>query len=39
VRRSLLPSILRDGANAAGRESVDRVFDLRTRLQESLRFV
>jgi hypothetical protein len=39
VRRSLLPSILRDGAAAAARESVDRAFDLRTRLQESLRFV
>lgn len=39
VRRSLLPSILRDGANAAGRESVDRAFELRTRLQEAVRFV
>jgi molecular chaperone DnaJ len=39
VRRSLLPKILRDGANAAARESVDRVFELRTRLQEVIRFV
>ncbi len=39
VRRSLLPTILRDGASAAGRESVDRAFELRTRLQESVRFV
>ncbi|WP_158864736.1 J domain-containing protein [Leifsonia sp. AG29] len=39
VRRSLLPRILRDGAESAGRESVDRVFELRTRLQEAVRFV
>ena len=39
VRRSLLPKILRDGASAAGRESLDRAFELRTRLQESVRFV
>lgn len=39
VRRSLLPTILRDGANAAARESVDRAFELRTRLQEAVRFV
>jgi molecular chaperone DnaJ len=39
VRRSLLPQVLRNGANAAGRESVDRAFELRTRLQESIRFV
>jgi curved DNA-binding protein CbpA len=39
VRRSLLPRMLRDGANAAGRESVDRAFELRTRLQEAVRFV
>lgn len=39
VRRSLLPRVLRDGANAAGRESVDRAFELRTRLQEAVRFV
>ncbi|MFF2052191.1 J domain-containing protein [Leifsonia sp. NPDC058194] len=39
VRRSLLPKILRDGADAAARASVDRAFDLRTRLQESVRFV
>lgn len=39
VRRSLLPKILRDGANAAGRESVDRAFELRPRLQEAVRFV
>jgi hypothetical protein len=39
VRRSLLPTVLRDGANAAGRESVDRAFELRPRLQEAVRFV
>jgi curved DNA-binding protein CbpA len=39
VRRSLLPQVLRNGANDAGRESVDRAFELRTRLQESIRFV
>lgn len=39
VRRSLLPQVLRNGANAAGRESLDRAFDLRTRLQERIRFV
>lgn len=39
VRRSLLPTILRDGASAAGRESVDRAFELRPRLQEAIRFV
>ena len=39
VRRSLLPTVLRDGANAAGRESVDRAFELRPRLQEAIRFV
>lgn len=39
VRRSLLPRLLRDGADAAGRESVDRAFELRTRLQEAVRFV
>ncbi|AAT89361.1 heat-shock protein [Leifsonia xyli subsp. xyli] len=39
VRRSVLPAILRDGANAAGRESVDRAFELRPRLQEAVRFV
>jgi molecular chaperone DnaJ len=39
VRRSLLPQVLRNGANVAGRESVDRAFELRTRLQESIHFV
>ncbi|NEN06060.1 DnaJ domain-containing protein [Diaminobutyricibacter tongyongensis] len=39
VRRSLLPNVLRTGATGAERESVDRVFDLRTRLQEGIRFV
>jgi molecular chaperone DnaJ len=39
VRRSLLPLVLRNGAEAAGRESVDRAFELRSRLQESIRFV
>jgi hypothetical protein len=31
--------VLRNGAEAAGRESVDRAFELRSRLQESIRFV
>ncbi|MEN2737310.1 DnaJ domain-containing protein [Microbacterium sp. X-17] len=39
VRRALLPKILRDGADAAGRASVDRAFELRPRLQEAVRFV
>ncbi|MEO7015962.1 MAG: DnaJ domain-containing protein [Leifsonia sp.] len=39
VRRSLLPQVLRNGADNAGRESLDRAFELRTRLQESIRFV
>ena len=39
IRRSLLPQVLRNGASGAERQSVDRVFDLRTRLQESIRFV
>jgi hypothetical protein len=39
VRRSLLPQVLRTGATGVERESVDRVFDLRTRLQEGIRFV
>ncbi len=39
VRSSLLPQVLRNGATGAERESVDRVFDLRTRLQEGIRFV
>ncbi|AXH36299.1 heat-shock protein [Humibacter sp. BT305] len=36
VRRAALPQLLRDGTGA-DRESIDRVFDLRTRLQQSLR--
>ncbi|MFF1573057.1 J domain-containing protein [Leifsonia sp. NPDC058292] len=39
VRRSVLPQVLCNGASAAGRESVDRAFELRTRLIESIRFV
>ena len=39
LRRSLLPQVLRNGAGAGGRESVDRAFELRTRLQETVRFV
>jgi hypothetical protein len=45
VRRSLLPQLLRNGSgagrgggrDAGGRESIDRVFDLRTRLQNGIR--
>ncbi|MFB2583538.1 DnaJ domain-containing protein [Herbiconiux liukaitaii] len=46
VRRSLLPQLLRNGSGAGrgrensregGRESIDRVFDLRTRLQNGIR--
>jgi molecular chaperone DnaJ len=39
TRRSLLPDLLRNGALAEQRVSVDRVFELRTRLQEGVRFV
>ncbi len=39
IRRSLLPQVLRNGASGVERESVDRVFELRTRLQEGIRFV
>lgn len=39
VRRSLLAQVLRNGGSEGERESVDRVFDLRTRLQEGIRFV
>ena len=39
LRRSLLPQVLRNGSGGAGRESVDRAFELRTRLQEIVRFV
>ncbi len=39
LRRSLLPLVLRNGAGSGGRESVDRAFELRTRLQETIRFV
>lgn len=39
ARRSVLPLILRDGARGVGRESVDRSFDIRTRINETVRFV
>ena len=39
LRRSMLPQVLRNGAGAGGRESVDRAFEIRTRLQETVRFV
>ena len=39
VRRSALPIILRNGARNAGRESIDRSFDIRTRIAETVRFV
>lgn len=39
VRRSLLPRVLRDGASGSDRASVDRAFELRTQLQQGIRFV
>lgn len=39
TRRSLLPQLLRDGFSSAERTSVDRVFELRTQLQDGIRFV
>ena len=39
VRRSLLPQLLRSGVSGGERESVDRIFELRSRLQQSIRFV
>jgi len=37
VRRSLLPQLLRNGADGADRTSIDRAFELRTRLQNGIR--
>jgi curved DNA-binding protein CbpA len=37
VRRSLLEQLLRNGVTSAERESIDRVFELRTRLQNGIR--
>ncbi|MDQ1581578.1 MAG: molecular chaperone DnaJ [Microbacteriaceae bacterium] len=39
IRRSLLPQLLRNGLSGSERTSVDRVFELRTRLQNGIRFV
>ncbi|MDQ1583901.1 MAG: molecular chaperone DnaJ [Microbacteriaceae bacterium] len=39
IRRSLLPQLLRNGLSGNERTSVDRVFELRTRLQNGIRFV
>jgi molecular chaperone DnaJ len=39
IRRSLLPQLLRNGTSGGERTSVDRVFELRTRLQNGIRFV
>jgi molecular chaperone DnaJ len=39
IRRSLLPDLLRNGISIDGRVSVDRVFEVRTRVQEGVRFV
>jgi hypothetical protein len=38
VRRSALARILRDGVDGAERASVDRMFELRTQIQERIRF-
>ena len=37
VRRSLLPQLLRNGVGTADRASIDRAFELRTRLQSGIR--
>ncbi len=37
VRRSLLPQLLRNGVGSADRASIDRAFELRTRLQNGIR--
>ncbi|GGF34029.1 DnaJ domain-containing protein [Subtercola lobariae] len=39
IRRSLLPQLLRNGLGGSAGESIDRIFDLRSRLQSSLTFV
>ncbi len=39
VRRSFLPTVLRDGLGGGQRLSIEDVFDVRTRLQQSLKFV
>ncbi|PJJ55139.1 J domain-containing protein [Compostimonas suwonensis] len=39
IRRSVLPELLRNGLPGAPRTSIDRVFDVRTRLQTGIRFV
>ncbi|MDQ1576920.1 MAG: molecular chaperone DnaJ [Microbacteriaceae bacterium] len=39
IRLSLLPQLLRNGLSGSERTSVDRVFELRTRLQNGIRFV
>ncbi|RFA15088.1 heat-shock protein [Subtercola boreus] len=39
VRRSVLPQLLRNGVGGGERASVDRVFELRSRLQQGVRFV
>ncbi|RFA21065.1 DnaJ domain-containing protein [Subtercola boreus] len=39
VRRSVLPQVLRNGVGGGERASVDRVFELRSRLQQGIRFV
>jgi hypothetical protein len=39
VRLSILPKVLRDGLGAWQRLSIEDVFDVRTRLQQSVKFV
>ncbi|MEA9986004.1 J domain-containing protein [Subtercola sp. RTI3] len=39
IRRSVLPQSLRNGVSGGERASVDRVFELRERLQSGIRFV
>ncbi|MCU1482667.1 MAG: heat-shock protein [Subtercola sp.] len=39
IRRSVLPQLLRNGLGGSEGESIDRIFDLRSRLQAGIRFV
>ena len=39
ARRSALPGLLRNGIGGSDRTSVDRIFELRSQLQERIRFV
>ncbi|CAN5175586.1 hypothetical protein BH09ACT6_BH09ACT6_11850 [soil metagenome] len=39
IRRSVLPQLLRSGVAGGERASVERIFELRSRLQDNIRFV